>query len=132
MRKNIDVWKKWSTLNSLQLHGLQLRIAARGAEQLVEGGRMVCSTCSLNPTEDEAVIACLLEKSEGALELADMSSELPGLKWVPGLSQWKVMTKDGEWFASWDDVPHNRHIRIRPCSPKGPREAAGHAPGAVS
>ncbi|KAJ1070369.1 hypothetical protein K5549_018224, partial [Capra hircus] len=124
MRKNIDVWKKWSTLNSLQLHGLQLRIATRGAEQLVEGGRMVYSTCSLNPIEDEAVIASLLEKSEGALELADVSSELPGLKWVPGLSKWKVMTKDGQWFASWDDVPHNRHTQIRPTMfpPKDPEK----------
>lgn len=124
MRKNIDVWKKWSTLNSLQLHGLQLRIATRGAEQLVEGGRMVYSTCSLNPIEDEAVIASLLEKSEGALELADVSSELPGLKWVPGLLQWKVMTKDGQWFASWDDVPHNRHTQIRPTMfpPKDPEK----------
>ncbi|TSK28252.1 tRNA (cytosine(34)-C(5))-methyltransferase [Bagarius yarrelli] len=65
MRKNIDVWKKWTTSNSLQLHGLQLRIAVRGVEQLAVGGRMVYSTCSLNPIEDEAVIATLLEKSEG-------------------------------------------------------------------
>ncbi|XP_070375984.1 RNA cytosine C(5)-methyltransferase NSUN2 isoform X2 [Equus asinus] len=124
MRKNIDVWKKWTTLNSLQLHGLQLRIATRGAEQLVEGGRMVYSTCSLNPIEDEAVIASLLEKSEGALELADVSSELPGLKWMPGLTQWKVMTKDGQWFAEWDDVPHNRHTQIRPTMfpPKDPEK----------
>ncbi|XP_055965027.1 RNA cytosine C(5)-methyltransferase NSUN2 isoform X1 [Sorex fumeus] len=114
MRKNIDVWKKWSTLNSLQLHGLQLRIATRGAEQLVPGGRMVYSTCSLNPIEDEAVIAALLEKSEGALELVDVSSELPGLRWMPGLSHWKVMTKDGQWFAEWGDVPHSRHTQIRP------------------
>ncbi|XP_045855246.1 RNA cytosine C(5)-methyltransferase NSUN2 isoform X1 [Meles meles] len=114
MRKNIDVWKKWTTLNSLQLHGLQLRIATRGAEQLVEGGRMVYSTCSLNPIEDEAVIASLLEKSEGALELADVSSELPGLKWMPGITHWKVMTKDGQWFSEWEDVPHSRHTQIRP------------------
>lgn len=26
----------------------------------------------------------------GALELADVSAELPGLKWMPGVSQWKV------------------------------------------
>ncbi|XP_054571226.1 RNA cytosine C(5)-methyltransferase NSUN2 isoform X5 [Eptesicus fuscus] len=124
MRKNIDVWKKWTTLNSLQLHGLQLRIATRGAEQLVEGGRMVYSTCSLNPIEDEAVIASLLEKSEGALELADVSSELPGLKWMPGLTQWKVMTKDGQWFAEWDEVPHSRHTQIRPTMfpPKDPEK----------
>ncbi|XP_054434321.1 RNA cytosine C(5)-methyltransferase NSUN2 [Pteronotus mesoamericanus] len=124
MRKNIDVWKKWTTLNSLQLHGLQLRIATRGAEQLVEGGRMVYSTCSLNPVEDEAVIASLLEKSEGALELADVSSELPGLKWMPGLTHWKVMTKDGQWFAEWDEVPHSRHTQIRPTMfpPKDPEK----------
>uniref|UniRef100_A0A6J0TW73 tRNA (cytosine(34)-C(5))-methyltransferase n=3 Tax=Pogona vitticeps TaxID=103695 RepID=A0A6J0TW73_9SAUR len=114
MRKNIDVWKKWTTQNSLQLHGLQLRIATRGIEQLAEGGRMVYSTCSLNPIENEAVIASLLEKSEGALELADVSSELPGLKRMPGITQWKVMTKDGQWFEDWKDVPSNRQTQIRP------------------
>uniref|UniRef100_A0A8C5KHW1 tRNA (cytosine(34)-C(5))-methyltransferase n=1 Tax=Jaculus jaculus TaxID=51337 RepID=A0A8C5KHW1_JACJA len=124
MRKNIDVWKKWTTLNSLQLHGLQLRIATRGAEQLAEGGRMVYSTCSLNPIEDEAVIAALLEKSEGALELVDASAELPGLKWMPGVSHWKVMTRDGQWFAEWDEVPHSRHTQIRPTMfpPKDPEK----------
>uniref|UniRef100_A0A8C8SHQ4 tRNA (cytosine(34)-C(5))-methyltransferase n=1 Tax=Pelusios castaneus TaxID=367368 RepID=A0A8C8SHQ4_9SAUR len=114
MRKNIDVWKKWTTQNSLQLHGLQLRIATRGVEQLAEGGRMVYSTCSLNPIENEAVIASLLEKSQGALELADVSSELPGLKWMPGITQWKVMLKDGQWFEDWKDLPSNRQTQIRP------------------
>uniref|UniRef100_A0A8B9ZBF9 tRNA (cytosine(34)-C(5))-methyltransferase n=1 Tax=Buteo japonicus TaxID=224669 RepID=A0A8B9ZBF9_9AVES len=114
MRKNIDVWKKWTTQNSLQLHGLQLRIATRGVEQLAEGGRMVYSTCSLNPIENEAVIASLLEKSQGALELADVSSELPGLKRMPGITKWKVMLKDGQWFEEWKDVPSNRQTQIRP------------------
>ncbi|KAK2864674.1 hypothetical protein Q7C36_003828 [Tachysurus vachellii] len=114
MRKNIDVWKKWTTSNSLQLHGLQLRIAVRGVEQLAVGGRMVYSTCSLNPIEDEAVIASLLEKSEGALELADASADLPGLKYMPGITSWKVMTREGQWYTNWSEVPSSRHTQIRP------------------
>uniref|UniRef100_A0A8C1RUU7 tRNA (cytosine(34)-C(5))-methyltransferase n=1 Tax=Cyprinus carpio TaxID=7962 RepID=A0A8C1RUU7_CYPCA len=114
MRKNIDVWKKWTTSNSLQLHGLQIRIAVRGVEQLAVGGRMVYSTCSLNPIEDEAVIAALLEKSEGALELADASADLPGLKYMPGITSWKVMTKEGQWFSDWSEVLKSRHTQIRP------------------
>ncbi|XP_026989677.1 RNA cytosine C(5)-methyltransferase NSUN2 [Tachysurus fulvidraco] len=114
MRKNIDVWKKWTTSNSLQLHGLQLRIAVRGVEQLAVGGRMVYSTCSLNPIEDEAVIASLLEKSEGALELADASADLPGLKYMPGITSWKVMTREGQWYNNWSEVPSSRHTQIRP------------------
>uniref|UniRef100_A0A8C7TEE8 tRNA (cytosine(34)-C(5))-methyltransferase n=1 Tax=Oncorhynchus mykiss TaxID=8022 RepID=A0A8C7TEE8_ONCMY len=114
MRKNIDVWKKWTTSNSLHLHGLQIRIAVRGVEQLAVGGRMVYSTCSLNPIEDEAVIATLLEKSEGALELADASVDLPGLKWMPGITKWKLMTKEGQWYKDWSEVPVNRHTQIRP------------------
>ncbi|XP_067858013.1 RNA cytosine C(5)-methyltransferase NSUN2 [Heptranchias perlo] len=114
LRKNIDVWRKWTTSNSLQLHGLQQRIAIRGVEQLTVGGRMVYSTCSLNPIENEAVIAAILEKSEGTLELIDVSSELPGLKRMPGLSSWKVMTREGHWYAEWSEVPENKHTQIRP------------------
>lgn len=126
MRKNIDVWKKWTTSNSLHLHGLQLRIAVRGVEQLAVGGRMVYSTCSLNPIEDEAVIAALLEKSEGALELADSSADLPGLKWMPGVTSWKLMTKEGQWYSDWSEVPSSRHTQIRPTMfpPKDPEKLA--------
>ncbi|XP_044026900.1 RNA cytosine C(5)-methyltransferase NSUN2 [Siniperca chuatsi] len=126
MRKNIDVWKKWTTSNSLHLHGLQLRIAVRGVEQLAVGGRMVYSTCSLNPIEDEAVIAALLEKSEGTLELADSSTDLPGLKWMPGVTSWKLMTKEGQWYSDWSEVPSSRHTQIRPTMfpPKDPEKLA--------
>lgn len=36
--------------------------------------------------------------SVGALELADVSSELPGLKWMPGIAHWKVIFLGGLWL----------------------------------
>lgn len=57
---------------------------------------MVYSTCSLNPVEDEAVIASLLDYGNGSLELVDVSQQLPSLKRSIGLSSWKVGGL--EWF----------------------------------
>jgi 16S rRNA C967 or C1407 C5-methylase (RsmB/RsmF family) len=51
---------------------------------------MVYSTCTFNPIEDEAVVAELLLRAQGALRLVDVSAELPALKRMPGLRQWKV------------------------------------------
>ena len=54
-------WCQWNPLNSCNLHGVQYRIAKRGLELLAVGGRLVYSTCSLHPVEDEAVVARLLQ-----------------------------------------------------------------------
>ena len=61
-------------------NSLQLRIARRGIEMLAVGGRLVYSTCSLNPLENEAVIQRLLMEADGSVHLVDVSNQLPGLK----------------------------------------------------
>lgn len=53
---------------------------------LAEGGRLVYSTCSLNPLENESVIHRILEESDGGLELVDVAETLPGLKYSPGIN----------------------------------------------
>ena len=54
------------------------------------GGRLVYSTCSLNPIEDEAVVAEMLRVSKGAMKLVDISDAIPNLKYTKGVSKWKV------------------------------------------
>ena len=48
----------------------------------------VCSTCSLNPIENEAVVAALLRRCGGALELVDASDRLQELRRAEGLQRW--------------------------------------------
>ena len=57
LRKAPDIWRRWAAPNGNGLHPLQLRIALHAAHLLRVGGRMVYSTCSFNPVEDEAVVA---------------------------------------------------------------------------
>nr|XP_054748162.1 RNA cytosine-C(5)-methyltransferase NSUN2-like [Lytechinus pictus] len=104
MRKNYAIWKRWTPLSGFNLHPLQRRILLRGIELLAVGGRLVYSTCSFNPVENEAVIAGVLKQCEGAVELVDVSDELPGLKRIPGKTTWKVIDDKGQIFTSFEEV----------------------------
>ena len=57
------------------------------------GGRLVYSTCSLNPVEDEAVLAAALRSGKGCVKLLDVEGELPGLKYCKGVNDWKIFSK---------------------------------------
>ncbi|KAJ7945427.1 tRNA (Cytosine(34)-C(5))-methyltransferase [Quillaja saponaria] len=103
LRKAPDVWRKWNSGMGNGLHSLQVQIAMRGLSLLKVGGRMVYSTCSMNPVENEAVVAEILRKCGESVELVDVSSELPQLVRRPGLKKWKVRDK-GVWLVSYKDV----------------------------
>ena len=64
---------------------IQYRIAKRGLEMLNVGGKMVYSTCSLNPLENEAVLHRLLMETNNSVQLVDGRDFVPGLKCNPGL-----------------------------------------------
>ncbi|XP_021301055.1 tRNA (cytosine(34)-C(5))-methyltransferase-like [Herrania umbratica] len=103
LRKAPDIWRKWNGGMGNGLHCLQIHIAMRGLSLLKVGGRMVYSTCSMNPVENEAVVAEILRRCGGSVELVDVSNELPQLIRRPGLRKWKVRDK-GVWLASYQDV----------------------------
>ena len=92
LRKNPQIWSEWRPEFAMGLHKLQLRIAQRGAALLKVGGYMVYSTCSFNPVENEAVVAELIKRCGGALEIVDASDRVPELLRRPGVSKWTVMT----------------------------------------
>ncbi|KAJ8489873.1 hypothetical protein ONZ51_g2668 [Trametes cubensis] len=104
MRKNPGIWKHWSPMDGNGLHSLQLRILQRAMRMLKKGGRIVYSTCSLNPVENEAVVAAALKSMPG-FELVDMSNHLPGLIHRPGLTSWKptVSKEINTTFATYQD-----------------------------
>ncbi|XP_048232395.1 RNA cytosine-C(5)-methyltransferase NSUN2 isoform X3 [Ricinus communis] len=113
LRKAPDLWRKWNSGMGNGLHVLQIQIAMRGMSLLKVGGRMVYSTCSMNPVENEAVVAEILRKCGGSVELLNVSSELPQLVRRPGLRKWKVRDK-GIWLSSHKDVSKFRRYGILP------------------
>ncbi|KAH0487250.1 MAG: hypothetical protein KVP17_002490 [Porospora cf. gigantea B] len=96
MRKNADIWKKWSPESGNSLHVKQLAILTRAAQLVKPGGEVVYSTCSLNPVEDEAVVSSALADHDN-LSLVDVHSRVTGITLARGLRTWTPGTlSDGK------------------------------------
>jgi multisite-specific tRNA:(cytosine-C5)-methyltransferase len=111
-RKNYNIWKDWNPHNAFNLHNIQIRILIRGLQMLKVGGRLVYSTCSMNPIENEAVVQAAIDRC-GGLEkvgIVDVSDRLPELQRRPGIKGgWKVMDKDQAWYSTFDEVLKNEY-----------------------
>ena len=94
-RKNKDVWWSWSPKGGRTMFQLQVDIASRGAQLLRPGGTMVYSTCSIDPVENEAVIAELIRKCPW-MEVIDIDeSKVESLAWHQGLTTWSPLDEQG-------------------------------------
>eukprot|EP00890_Picochlorum_soloecismus_P002090 jgi/Picsp_1/2882/NSC_01107-R1_protein len=122
-RKQPDIWGKWTVANGNGLHNLQIRIGLRACEILRVGGRMVYSTCTFNPIEDEAVVAEILRRTNGAMRLVDVSSEVQNLKYQPGMKTWRVKEKgQGKWHDTWEEGMTAKRLQ-ETMFPKGDEDA---------
>ncbi|KAH8159364.1 hypothetical protein CIB48_g8884 [Xylaria polymorpha] len=121
LRKNVDLWKNWQPGNALGLHATQCRILVRALQMLKVGGRVVFSTCSMNPVENESVVVSAIERCGGpdVVEIIDCKDRLPLLKRYPGMHQWQIMDKSGKIWNNWEEV--QQHVLT-----------GGQAPGKVS
>ncbi|OUM55761.1 hypothetical protein BVG19_g5353 [[Candida] boidinii] len=120
MRKNINVWKDWRIGNAIGLHPLQINILTRGLQLLKKGGRLVFSTCSLNPIENEAIVAEVLRKWGGRIKTVNCDDRLPGLIRSHGVSNWKVYGKDLTIRESYNEENSDVH---KTCFPPTEEEA---------
>lgn len=80
----------------------------RGLKLLRVGGRLVYSTCSLNPIEDEAVVMALIRRCKGSVRIVDVSSMYPNLKRANGLFQWKVCDQENGVYPDFASIPEDK------------------------
>jgi len=105
--------KTWHISHSLQYHLLQTLLLKRSIELIKVGGYIVYSTCSLNPIENEAVIAHVVAQADGAVEICECPASLAVLKRRPGLMHWRVPDANfpGKWYDTFDEVVAARTAR---------------------
>mgnify|MGYP001276052190 FL=1 len=111
-RKNPDVWRKWQPSAGLELHKLQISLLNRAIDVVRPGGTVVYSTCSIDPVENEAVIARILEERDDVVSIQFEPSRTPGLIYRPGMDEWVVFDDDMEIISDGSGAPpHDPKIR---------------------
>ncbi|GAX26342.1 tRNA (cytosine34-C5)-methyltransferase [Fistulifera solaris] len=120
IRKDPRVLTNWTPATSNALHRLQVDILARALKCLKVGGVMTYSTCSMNPIENEAVVAAALSQrkkggGQPAFELVQWPV-MEGFIGRPGVTKWKVADYVGDtdqeddekvqlrWHSSYEDA----------------------------
>lgn len=119
-RKNFGLWRNFHNHMGHNNHTLQLEILERGFKLLKKGGRLVYSTCSFNPIENEAVVACAVARHIKQVKIVDVSNEVsPLLKYRPGLLNWKVFHRGkgarekAMWYNNFKSVPDWRQKIVK-------------------
>ena len=102
-RKNPDVWKKWLPSGGRSLHKLQLELLVKAINLTKPGGRIVYSTCSLDPVENEAVISEILRLDNG-VSLTSVSDILVNLPGRSGMTDWPQIDDSGRISKSLECV----------------------------
>ena len=92
-RKNPDVWTRWKPDDGRSMQKLQIDILSRATQLVKSGGRVVYSTCSLDPIENEAVVAEVLRR-DSTLSLISAHDLIPNLSASEGMKQWPNISDD--------------------------------------
>jgi 16S rRNA C967 or C1407 C5-methylase (RsmB/RsmF family) len=111
IRKDKTILPGWMPNIGNSLHEIQLRILQRALELTRVGGVVAYSTCSLNPVENEAVVAAALRwanTKETSVVVLDWPHHLvPYLRRREGVAFWRVAHHETTLDSSHCDTSHN-------------------------
>ncbi|CAG9572346.1 NOL1/NOP2/sun_family_-_putative [Leishmania major strain Friedlin] len=109
-------WRLWHPGRGIEFFPLQCALLQRAVRLCKTGGRIVYATCTLNPLENEAVVAAVLRACGGAVELIppprplprrtelqteeDGGGSVPPLRLTAGLRSWDVPSGAGGFLCS--------------------------------
>lgn len=110
IRKDKHILPMWTPHTGNELHSLQAKILVRALELVKVGGVVCYSTCSLNPVEDEAVVASALttlktKQTSAEFQLMEWPEGLlPGFVRRPGITNWRVAFYDQSYVTEDEDT----------------------------
>lgn len=120
LRKNKAMRKRWKIEFGYQNHPLQISLLDRAVNQCRNDGFIIYSTCAINPIENEAVVASVLEKYKDKVELVNAVKEINDMKikYTEGLTKWKVCLnwddpEKLEWAYDFSEVKNNKDNLIK-------------------
>jgi len=92
LRKNATHTERMGEMFSRQLSGIQKVLLRKAIQHCKPGGRIVYSTCTFAPEENELVVAAILEEFAGDVTL--LSARMANLNSSPGVTAWQGQRLD--------------------------------------
>ncbi|KAL4235310.1 tRNA (cytosine(34)-C(5))-methyltransferase [Mactra antiquata] len=105
MRSNKKLKAGWNVTKAQKCHKDLKATLRRGVELLELNGQLVYCTNSMNPIENEAVVAAILSEAPQTLELVDVKNRLPDFHVRPGMTSWKVMSQGLVFYDTFESSP---------------------------
>ncbi len=105
IRKSPDLLSRWSTKRLAGYASMQKDLIVRAFDLVKPGGKLVYSTCSMAPEENELVINHLLKKREASV----VPVQLDNFTFSPAITQWKERTLHPDISSAARIFPHHNN-----------------------
>jgi len=104
-RRNPEVMLRWQ-LSSQKQAEKQLELLQKAVQKCRAGGRVVYSTCTYAPEENEAVVDAMLRDDELGESLEVLPARIEGFRSLDGLTSWRGRRFDDRLSRTMRVFPH--------------------------